>query len=70
MVYMEFNFNEGVLQNLPEMSKSPADEAERILGIEDLEVQEKEMKKLGQSDEKFADEVKKEMEKILMEPGE
>ncbi len=67
---MEFNFNEGVPQNIPEMSKSPVDEAERILRIEDLEVQEKEMKKLGQSDEKFADEVKKEMEKILMEPGE
>lgn len=66
---MGINFEEQIPQNQGE-STLPEMEAERILKIEDLEVQDNEMKKIKENDPKFAAQVESEMEKILMEPGE
>ena len=57
-------------QNKQPEDISPAVEAERILRIEDPDAQENEIKKIQQQDENLAHEVREEMDKILMEPGE
>ncbi|MFA6096878.1 MAG: hypothetical protein WC788_04605 [Candidatus Paceibacterota bacterium] len=57
-------------QNMPQEAISPVSEAERILRIEDPDAQEDEIKKIQQLDENFAHEVREEIDKILMEPGE
>lgn len=61
---------DSIEQNKQSEAVSPVNEAERILRIEDPDAQEDEIKKIRQQDENLAHEVREEMDKILMEPGE